>query len=138
MKVITKNTDYAIRALFELSLEEERFVSAKEIADRQHIPYEFLRKILSRLIKEKIVESKEGGLGGFQLKVLPSKIRLTDLITIFQGDVQLSECMFRKKICPERRGCVLRKNILKIEQKVIDEFKLITIETLKKQVKGKT
>jgi Rrf2 family protein len=133
MKIITKNTDYAIRALLELSLEEERFVSAKEIADHQHIPYEFLRKILSSLIKENMVESREGGSGGFQLKRSPAKIRLTDLIKIFQGEVQLSACMLRKKICPERRHCVLRKNILQVEQKVIDEFKSITIESLRKQ-----
>ena len=136
MKVLTKNTDYAVRALLELSFEDERFVSAKEISDRQKIPYEFLRKILNRLIKEKIVISREGGLGGFQLSIAPARIKLTDLIEIFQGEVQLSECLFRDKICPNRRSCVLRQNILQVEKKVIDEFRLITIESLKKQIRG--
>jgi DNA-binding IscR family transcriptional regulator len=80
------------------------------------------------------VTSREGGLGGFQLNISPAKIKLTDLIRIFQGEVQLSECMFRKKICPNRKGCVLRKNILQVEKKVINEFRLITIASLKKQM----
>jgi len=137
MKVLTKNTDYAVRALLELSFKEEQFVSAKEISDKQKIPYEFLRKVLNRLIKEKIIESKEGGAGGVQLKVPASKIRLTDLIKIFQGNIQLSECMFRKNICPNRQACVVRQNILKVEKKVVDEFRLITIASLRDQMKGK-
>lgn len=132
MKVLTKNTDYAVRALLELASNEERLVSAKEISAHQKIPYEYLRKILSRLIKEGIVESKEGGLGGFKLKVAPSKIRVSELIRIFQGAVQLSECMFRQNICPNRASCVLRKNILKVEKKMINELSSITIGTLQK------
>ncbi len=137
MKVLTKNTDYAIRALLELSFEDEHFISAKEIAQKQDIPYEFLRKILNRLIREGIVISREGGLGGFQLNLAPTKIKLTDLIRIFQGEIKLSECMFRKKICPNRKHCVLRQNILHVEKKVIDEFRLITIGSLKNQMIGK-
>lgn len=133
MKVITKNTDYAIRALVALSRHNGDFLSAKEIAERQDIPYEFLRKILNQLIKKDLVVSREGGLGGFHLKVAPSKIKLSDVITIFQGNIQISQCMFRQKICPQRSSCLLRKNILRIEQKVADEFDKITIEQLKRE-----
>lgn len=130
MKVLTKNTDYAVRALLELASRGQEFISAKEISDRQKIPYEYLRKILSRLIKEGMIESKEGGSGGVKLKVLPKTIKIADLIRIFQGNVQISECMFRQNICPNRASCVLRKNILKVEQKMISELSSITIEKL--------
>ena len=134
MKVLTKNTDYAVRALLELASHDQELVSAKEISEHQKIPYEYLRKILSRLIKEGIVESREGGSGGFRLKAAPSKIRITDLIKIFQGNVQLSECLFRQNICPNRSHCILRKNILKVEKKIIKEFNAITIKKLQKGI----
>jgi Rrf2 family protein len=137
MKVLTKNTDYAVRALLELAFAQGDLVSAKEISDKQKIPYEFLRKILSRLIKEKIVISKEGGSGGFQLRLKPSQIKLSNLIQIFQGEVQISECLFRDKICPNRKNCVLRQNILQVERKVVEEFNAITIESLMEQMKGR-
>lgn len=130
MKLLTKNTDYAVRALLALSRNGESFHSAKEIADDQDIPHEYLRKIFQRLIKEGLVESKSGGQGGVRLKIAPDKIKIADVIMIFQGSLQLSECMFRKKICPNRARCVLRKNIQRIEKLVTKEFGNMTIQSL--------
>lgn len=130
MKFLTKNTDYAIRALLVLSSNKEGFISAKQMADEQDIPYEYLRKILQQLIKEGLVLSKGGGRGGFQIKKDPKKIKVIDVICIFQGDLQLSDCMFRKKLCSNRAHCVLRKNIKRIERVVIDEFGGMTIQSL--------
>ena len=51
MKVLTKNTDYAIRALMVLAKDRNNFLSAKKISIGQNIPYQFLRRILQGLIK---------------------------------------------------------------------------------------
>lgn len=130
MKILTKNTDYAIRALVGMCSDPEEFHSVKAIADAQDIPYEYLRKIVQRLIKEGILESKSGGQGGARLKVAPASVKITDLIGIFQGQLQLAECLFRKKICKNRGQCVLRKRILQIEQMVTREFDGMTIQGL--------
>jgi Rrf2 family protein len=130
MKLLTKNTDYAIRALLALAHDREKFISAKQVSEDQHIPYEYLRKILQSLIKEKLVESKGGGQGGFRIKKDPDKIKVVDMIRIFQGDLQLSECMFRHKLCENRAHCVLRKKILRIEKMVTNEFGGMTIQSL--------
>ena len=136
MKLLNKNTDYAIRALLHLGAGSAAdYISAAEISDQQKIPYEFLRKLLRKLISSGIVESKEGGNGGFRLKTDPKKIRVTQLIEIFQGQLQLSECMFRQKLCHNRSRCVLRKNIVRIEDLVTKEFGRITIGSLLKELK---
>lgn len=127
MKLLTKETDYAIRALMELAKGDGKFLSAREIAEAQGMPYQYIRKILQVLIKEKIVISREGGRGGFKLQVGSEKIKVSDIIRLFQGEIQLLECMFRKKICEQRPTCVLRKNIQKIEQLVEKEFDGVTI-----------
>ena len=51
-------------------------------------------------------------------------------IKLFQGDVELFDCMFRKKICHNKNKCVLRKRVLGIEEIVIREFKGMTLQTL--------
>lgn len=130
MKLLTKHTDYAIRALLVLARKKKLFVSARAIAKEQKIPYQFLRGILQTLIKHKLVVSKEGGGGGFKLNMPPRSITIEQIIKIFQGNVQFSECMFRKKICCNRSACVLRKQIQKIEQVVIGKFAKITIAAL--------
>ncbi len=127
MKLLTKNTDYAIRALMVLGQTPKGFVSARMISERQGIPYSYLRKILQQLIKQGLVESKEGGHGGFRLKVPVRRIPLTVIIEAFQGRIQLSECMFRKKICPNRKVCALREYLLEIESDVTRKFAGLTV-----------
>jgi Rrf2 family protein len=130
MKLLTKNTDYAIRALIILGSQKDQYVSARTISERQRIPYSFLRKILQVLIKNGIVESKEGGKGGFRLRLEPEQVGVLKIISIFQGDINLSECMFRKKICFNRPDCALRENILEIENLAIRKFSKLTIGKL--------
>jgi len=130
MKLVTKESDYAIRAVFFLAQNNDRYVSSREIAEKDNIPLRFLRKILIVLKGKKIIETKEGKTGGIKLKKKAGKISLKDLITLFQGDMQFTECLFRGNICHNRATCILRKRILNIEEKVAKEFEKITIKTL--------
>jgi len=134
MKIFTKDTDYAIRALLLLSTDKENFLSAKNISKNLNIPYHFLRGVLGKLIQHGLIESKEGVSGGVRITKNPDEIRLTHLIKIYQGDFELSDCMFRKKICPNRKACVLREEIKRIEKIVEKEFEKLTIGKLLKKV----
>ena len=135
MKLLTKNTDYAVRALLVLGANEGSYISARDIAKAQNLPYQYLRRILQVLIKEGLVRSKEGGKGGVKIVKDPEDIHLVDVVRIFQGDVRFSECMFRHKLCANRSTCVLRKRIGTIEEKVVKELEGITIETLLKDIR---
>jgi Rrf2 family protein len=130
MKVLTKHTDYAVRALISLGMKSGSWVSAKAVSGEQAIPYQFLRRILQELIKNGLVLSKEGAGGGVMLGKDPDTIRVKDVIEIFQGQVQVSECMFRKQLCSNRANCVLRHEIMRIEQLVNDEFSKVTVGKL--------
>ena len=130
MKVLTKNTDYAIRALLALAAKKGSYVSAKSIATEHDIPYQFLRRLLQEMIRHNLIISKDGVQGGFMMQKNPDDITVTELIEIFQGKVQVSECMFRKQICSNRARCVLRHEIMRIEQVVQSEFQKVTIGKL--------
>ena len=134
MKLLTKHTDYAIRALLELAKNKDEFLSARQIAEQQRIPYQFLRQILQGLIKNKLVISKEGSRGGFRIDKNPNLMSIVDIIAIFQGNIQLSDCMFRNKLCANRSSCVLRKQINRVEKLVDKEFRGITIGRLFKDL----
>lgn len=132
MKLLTKDSDYAIRALAFLANNKGRFVCARQISKEQGVPYQFLRRILQRLIGHNIVVSREGGGGGFRIKANPEKISIIAVIKIFQGDIRLSDCMFRRKICSNRSICILRKEIMRIERVVEKEFARVTLTRLLK------
>jgi len=130
MKLITKNTDYAIRALLVLGMAPEMFLSAREIAEKEMIPLPFLRRILRELLKKGYMESREGTGGGVRLTRRTEDIRISEVIQFFQGRIQLSTCMFRKTACRNRTFCPLRKRIMAIEELVSREFNAITLATL--------
>ncbi|MFH1889202.1 MAG: Rrf2 family transcriptional regulator [Candidatus Omnitrophota bacterium] len=130
MKLITRDTDYALRALSFIARRKKEIISVAELVKELKIPRPFLRKILQVLNKKKILESHKGKGGGFLLGVPANKIFLVDLIEIFQGPLRLNECFLKKLPCPDKRTCVLRERISNIEKYVIRELRAVTLASL--------
>ncbi len=130
MKLITRDTDYALRALCFIARHRKEIVSVRELVKKLKIPKPFLRKILQILNKKRILKSYKGKGGGFLLAVPASKIFLVDLIEIFQGPLRLNECFFKRIACPNTKTCALRKKINNIERYVIRELRYITLASL--------
>jgi Rrf2 family protein len=135
MKLITRNTDYAVRAACYLAKHEGGAVPASRLVADLGMPRPFLRKIMQSLTRAGLVRSYRGAGGGFVLAVNPSKLRISKIIGVFQGPFRLNECLFRKRICPDRRVCPLRKRIGAIEAAAVAEIGGITIGSLIKEAK---
>jgi len=129
MKLITRNTDYAIRALCYIS-KHKTIVAVEELVEKLGVPRSFMRKILQQLNKERILGSFRGQGGGFKLKVLPEKIYIIEIMRIFQGHVELNGCFLKKDVCPNKGKCVLRKKLRLIEENMFKQLKEITIASL--------
>jgi len=135
VKLITRNTDYAVRALCCIAEQKQEVISADQLVKSLGIPRPFLRKILQTLNKEGLLNSSRGKDGGFALAVSPGEITLTDVIEIFQGPIRLNECKFKKSDCPYTSNCLLKKEIDEIEKEVMLKLKAITIASIiKKEV----
>ena len=132
MKLLTRNTDYAVRAICYMATHRGEVVAVPAMVEELKIPRPFLRKILQTLSKDRIITSRRGVGGGFQLALPADKILLTELIRIFQGPVKVSECLFKKKVCPNIKVCPLKKKLGAIERYVESELKAITIGELLK------
>lgn len=132
MKLITRDTDYAVRAVSFLAASKKEVVSAAELQKNLKIPRPFLRKILQVLNKEGLLISYKGKGGGFSLANPTDKIFLADLIRIFQGSLRLNECILARKVCPNVRRCILKKELDGIERYVISKLKSINIASLRK------
>ena len=133
MQLLTKQTDYAVRALLNLATDPDNYKTADAISAEEKIPYQFLRRILQKLRQESLISTKEGKNGGVRIIKDSEKITLNEIIELFQGRIELSSCMFRKKLCSNRQACILRKKIKSIEKKVVSEFNDITISGLLKE-----
>ncbi|MFH1655011.1 MAG: Rrf2 family transcriptional regulator [Candidatus Omnitrophota bacterium] len=130
IKLITRDTDYAIRALCFIAKQKQDVISAAELIKKMKMPRPFLRKLLQILNSQRILKSVKGKGGGFILNRAPNNIFLFDLIEIFQGPLSLSEHIFKKKKCPHIKTCNLKKKIDTIEKYVISRLKVITLASL--------
>lgn len=123
MKLLTKQTDYAVRALGYLAGRRGEWIPSGEIARAECISPSFLRRIMRPLIKEGIVAAREGKRGGVTLAAAPSAVRLVRIMELFQGRVSLSDCVVQKNLCPNRATCKLRKKILHAERRLLDDIR---------------
>ena len=131
MRLMTRNTDYAVRALSYIARQKEKVVPVSQLAEKLKAPRPFLRKILQILNKKGVLISYRGQGGGFALAKKPREIFLTDLIEILQGGpIKLNECLFKKMFCPDIKNCGLKKKIDVIERYVVARLKSITIASL--------
>jgi len=130
MELITRNTDYAVRALLYIAKANKDLVSTAELNAQLNLPRPFMRKVLQILQKEKFLISVKGHNGGFSLAKKPDKIFISDLIKVFQGEICLTGCLLNKEICPNIRVCPIRKKIKRIEKFAVNEFKGVTIGSL--------
>jgi len=127
MKLITRDTDYALRSICFIAKKKNKKVCVSELVEELKIPKPFLRKILQVLNKENILISYKGIGGGFVLAKELKNIYLMDLMKIFQGGLNLNECTLRKMKCPNTNNCPLRKKIKNIERYVMQELSGINL-----------
>ncbi|MBF0386565.1 MAG: Rrf2 family transcriptional regulator [Candidatus Omnitrophica bacterium] len=130
MNLLTRNTDYAVRALIYMAGKVPARVSARDIGRDLGLPGPFMRKTLQVLQKAGYLISTKGKSGGFELAQDTKKIRLVDLVTLFQGPVSMGDCLFKKKICSGIKSCPLRREILDIEALVLERLQGVTVASL--------
>jgi len=94
MSRFSKEEDYAIILMATLAFfhDGKSFLSVRDIANGQHIPYLFLNKIAGSLKRAKVVKSKEGVGGGYMLAKEADKIKLSEIVNAVSGSKKMSAC----------------------------------------------
>ncbi|MGB3056626.1 MAG: Rrf2 family transcriptional regulator [Candidatus Omnitrophota bacterium] len=130
VKLITREADYAIRAICCIARTEKKVVPVSDLEKKLKVPRPFLRKILQILTRKGILRSFKGKGGGFTLAVASKDISVLELLEAFQGPFCISEHKFRQKTCPQIKKCKLKKRLDSIEKNMIGELKNIKISYL--------
>lgn len=129
MKLISRQTDYAVNMLCILA-GTRGTASVTDICKQIGLPRSFSRGILQQLSKKGLLCSTRGKGGGFKLAIAPQKIRLYDIMQIFQDISITDQCMFQKKPCFRKTSCVMRGHLSAIENLIGRRLKAITVASL--------
>lgn len=128
--LLRREESYALHAL--LLLAEEPGLGAAEIAAKLKAPPAFMAKVLSKLAKAGLVESRMGRAGGVWLKQPPEEITLLKVMETLSGPVALDLCATLRR-CPteERRGfCYLKPNLVRMNLEIRKALSGLTLKDL--------
>ena len=105
---LNNTSQYAIRILAYIADHGEKgLLNATELSDKLTIPYKFLTKIMTELVKTDFVDSIRGREGGFKLKKNAVDIKVNDILMIFNDSVKDEECILGIGFCNGMCKCAL-------------------------------
>ena len=69
---VSRTLDYAVRCLIYMGASPAGKFSMKQISETQHIPQNYLAKVMRRLVNRGILRSKVGPEGGYLFRKTPT------------------------------------------------------------------
>lgn len=107
---LTVFSDYTLRVLMYLALDQTRLATIAEIAAAYGISENHLMKVVHRLASAGMVESVRGKGGGIRLGRAPEEIRLGEVVRISEGDAPIVECLSGDpRACRITSSCRLKR-----------------------------
>jgi Rrf2 family protein len=113
MLKINQLADYALFILSQMN--QERFLSSKELSEKTKIPLPTTNKILKILKKNHLCITNEGKFGGFALNFPLDEITLFDVVSSFDKKLQITKCNHN---CSLEKHCQISDKMKKIDQEI--------------------
>lgn len=113
---------------------EKKICSIKEISDEEGIPFDYLEKVVSRLEKKGLVESKRGARGGYFLSRPAGKISVGEIARALEKTTAVVRCLSHvskeKYNCPLKGKCRAVEAWTKIQRALNSALDSVTLKDL--------
>lgn len=109
---LTRYTDYSLRVLVYLSLNQEASATISEIAQYYDISRNHLVKVVHHLANAGYINTTRGKGGGLRLARSPEKIIVGDVVRKMEPNFEIVECFNKSsKRCEIEPLCALKKTL---------------------------
>jgi len=105
---LTRFTDYSLRVLIYLGLQDNGRVTIKEISEAYSISRNHLMKVVSLLTRKGYVDARRGPGGGIALARSASEIVIADVVRDMEDDLNIVECFCEEGSCVIKPVCELK------------------------------
>ncbi|MEW6208776.1 MAG: Rrf2 family transcriptional regulator [Acidobacteriota bacterium] len=118
--IFSKTTAYGIRALAYLAAHsDDGLCGLQSIADHEHIPPVYLRKVLGELRRHRLLRSVKGIHGGYELARPPETITLWEVFRVLEPDPYLDGCILGHGLCKQEGSCALHEDWQRIRKDLV-------------------
>lgn len=127
---ITRYTDYSLRVLIYLAINNQRLSTINEIAQSYDISKNHLMKIVQQLNIEEYIVAIRGKNGGIKLNKTPSDINIGTLVRNIEDKTKLIECFGAGNQCVITPSCQLKQIFAKAQQSFYKTLDAYTLQDL--------
>jgi Rrf2 family protein len=130
--MLTRAADYAARVMIHLaSLPSGTRVQRTILAELTDVPDSFLSKVLQGLVRARLVASRPGVNGGFELVADPENVTLLEVVEAIDGQIALNVCTSDR--CDRQPGCAAHLVWVEAQEAVVRVLKSASLAKLAKQ-----
>jgi Rrf2 family protein len=128
---LSKKADYALLAVRHLAGSGPRVsVSARELAETYGIPPELLAKVLQRLVRSGLLESRQGIRGGYGLARAAADISVAEVIQAVDGPMTVTACTEQDHTCDQYDKCNIRDPLWRIKDRIVSALAATSVAEL--------
>ncbi|MER3355894.1 MAG: Rrf2 family transcriptional regulator [Hoeflea sp. D1-CHI-28] len=113
---LTSFTDYGLRMLMRLASAPDRAFSTADLAKEFQLSRNHLIKIMQKLGRAGLVQTRRGGGGGATLAHAPEEIRLGDVVRVLEEGQALVDCFQPNGGDCTINGCCRLKTRLRVAE----------------------
>ena len=104
---LTTFSDYSMRVMIYLGLQQSRLVTISDIALAYKISENHLTKVVHQLAQRGYIETVRGKGGGLRLVRNPVTVNIGEMIRYSEGDTSLLSCLDNEGTCCIQPSCKL-------------------------------
>ena len=122
---------YAIRIMsYMVNNGDKLLFNAEDISDILSIPYKFLTKIMSDLVKADLIISIRGREGGYKIARPASNIAIIEIIHLFNDFAHREECLLGIGKCDGLNRCSMHDKWVEPKTLIQKMFEETTLQNL--------
>lgn len=125
---LSRFTDYSLRVLLYLAINDRKRATLHEIADFYPISLEHLRKVVHELSKSGYLHTYRGKNGGVELARAPASIKVGEVIRHFEGHASFIDC--EGIDCRLASVCTLKRALRAGQQALFEKLDEYTLADL--------
>lgn len=136
---INRQTDYAIRVLLALAKQgDDALLPTSQIQQEMLIPKALSLRVVAELAKGGFIITYPGREGGLKLARPPAEINLRQVVTYFESNFSISECLHDGGTCPFDDACPVRIRWGRLEALILKELEATNFEELAREAMSVT
>ncbi|MFZ4548496.1 MAG: RrF2 family transcriptional regulator [Bacteroidales bacterium] len=127
---ISKTSEYALKILSYMALNNEKQFSAQSLFAELDIPKRYLMRLLTDLSKSGFIHATRGRSGGYVFAKPLETIYFSEIIDSVEGIQSFEGCVLGNAVCPVDKPCALHQIWEKPKQAFLETIKTTTLANL--------